>query len=154
MQINVSVCRSVCLSGHVYLCFYPSVYLNMLMYASISLSAQAHTCMSLSPGFYLAVCLYMRIYSVSISLSVCICEYMCVLSVCPHMHTHVSISLSASLYMCMYAQKSPLTPIVLYLEVHIFFILLCVSEKEMLLQICTGSPEPSLLENARSIKIE
>ena len=70
--------------------------------------------MSLSPGFYPAVCLYMRMY-VSISLAVCILACIYVLSVCPHMHTHVSIIFSASLYMRMYAQKPPLTSIMSYL---------------------------------------
>ena len=56
------------------------------------------------------------------------------------MHTQVSISFSASLYMRMYAQKPQLTPILSYLEMHIFF-WISIFILLMLLRICAGSPE-------------
>ena len=90
---------SVCLSGLLYLCFYTPVYL----YVSFSLPV------CLDPVYILGS---------ELSVNKHVCRfYQSVRTI----HTHVSISLSAALYIRTYAQKPQLMPILLYLEVNIFF---------------------------------
>ena len=89
VSISLSSCKweYMCLD----MCIYVSICLNMGMYAFISLSVFTGTCMSLSPGFYPAVCLYTLVH-VSISLPVCI-----------HLYAHVCIFYqSAHAHLCLF----------------------------------------------------
>ena len=105
---------SVCLDMYIYVQFLVlsirlSVRTGACMLLLICLSTHVHVAMYLSPRFYQSVCLYyeLRMYVYIISLSA---------------HAHSCFyHFSTSLNMHMYAQKSPLTPILSYLEVHIFF---------------------------------
>ena len=144
---------SVCLSGNVCLCFYPSICLNMRMYSFISLSVYTGVCMSLSSGFYPAVSLYMCMY-VSISLSVCKRACIFYQSVCT---ARVSISF-LPLCTCACMRKASFNA---HFDVSTQRSIsssesssyICLCEKARLSRICVCSPEPSLLGNATSIKI-
>ena len=94
---------SVCLSGHLYLCFYTPVYLNMHMFVSFSLPV------CVDPVYILGS---------ELSVNKHVCRFYQSVRI---IHMHVSISLYAALYIRMYAQKPQLMPILLYLEVNIFF---------------------------------